>query len=131
MTNAQANIADILRSDPTIRDLIASRKAIVPAGKLTGKSKYPAITIQEGGTVRQGSHLNISSYYIRVYDDMQWDAIRINEIGYRINKLLDHIEMELDRGRFISLSFERSLPFLEDQSLHKNYIEYQYKVESV
>lgn len=131
MTNGKAVIAKILKTDEELRDLLPNRKSIVPAGMLTGESKWPAITIQEGPIVRDGSYKLITEYYIRVYDEKRNGSIFIDKIGYRIHQLLDDQQLELERGRFITCRFQDSLGELDDPTLNKNFIQYRYRIESV
>lgn len=131
MTDAKAVVSDILKADPIIRDIIANRKSIVPAGRLTGKSKYPAITIQGGPIVRREEYTDIVNIYIRAYDDPVNSTIYIDKIGNRLKQLLDHQTLELEQGVFVKCTFDSSLAELEDQALHKTFIEYHYTIATL
>ena len=131
MTDAKQVIARTLKADEELRDMLPNRKSIYPAGMLTGKGPWPAITIQEGPTVRNGEFLNVNEFYIRVYDEKPNGTIYIGKIGDRILELLDRAELELLRGRFIRCRFQDSLGELDDPSLDKNFVQYRYRIMSV
>ena len=131
MTDVKEIIARILKGDQELRDLIGNRTSIVPAGLLTGKHKFPAITVQEGPIVRDGEFMNINEFYIRVYDEKKNGTIYIAPIGYRIMQLLDKCEMELKRGRFIKAAYMDSIGEYDDPSLNKNFVQYRYRINTV
>lgn len=131
MTDAKAQIAKILKDDDDLRDLLGNRQSIVPAGNLTGTTKFPAVTIQEGPVVRDGEHKTINEFYIRAYDEKGKGTINIDRIGWRIHELLDRAEIPLTRGRFIKCRYNDSLGEMDDPQLNKNFVQYRYRIQTV
>jgi len=131
MTDAKAVIKDFLIEDSVIRELLPNRKSIYPMGKLVGDSKMPAVMLQDGPIINIDENLMQNDIYIRIYDDPEMGTINIYEIGNRIFEILHNKRLPLEHGQFIKCKFNNTTGELEDQSLHKRFVEYQYRILSI
>lgn len=131
MTDAKAVIKDVLLADQVLREMLPNRKSIYPMGKISGESKMPAIMMQDGPIVNLEENLLQNEIYIRVYDEPELGTININPIGQRIFDLIHQKRLPLENGQFIKCKFYNTTGELEDQSLHRRFVEYQYRILSI
>lgn len=127
MTDAKAVVLDILRNDETLRNMLPNRNSFYRMGQLNGDSRLPAITFQDGPSVNLEENLFQSELYLRIYDDPLNGTINITPIGRRIMELLHQKQLNFEEGRFIKCKLNNTLGELEDQAIHKVFVEYQYR----
>lgn len=131
MIDAKAAVLDILRQDSTLRDMLPNAKSFYRMGQINGETKLPAISFQTGPSVLIEENLYLNELYLRVYDEPEMGTMNISPIGQRIKALLHQQRFSLDDGVFVKCKLNNTLGELEDQAIHKTFVEYQYRIYSI
>lgn len=102
--------------------------SVYPAGKASGSSVTPFITIQVGGQTKLDTHLFDELYYIRVYNGSERAYTAIQKALERVKELLEGYELSLDNSRLVRAKYESTGPELVDESLKLNFMESRFRL---
>lgn len=131
MIDGKATIREVLMADDILRDLLPNRKSFLKVGDLNGETKMPALTFRDGPTVNLDQRLFQHEIYVRIYDEPQNGTINISEIGRRLVQLIHLQELPLTDGRFIQCKLNNTLGELEDPTIRKTFVEYQFRILAI
>lgn len=131
MNDAKATIRDILMGDDIIRDLLPNNKVFYKMGEVKPDGKFPALMFQDGPIVNLEHFSFRQDIYVRVYDEPQNGTIYINKIGNRMRKLLHLQQFTIEDDVMVECRLNNTLGELEDQTIGKNFVEYQFRITTI
>ncbi len=141
MQDEKNKIYSRLTADATLMNLLASNvpfyntagtaakaNSIYPAGKASGASNKPFITIMSIGQTRLDYHLYDEFFAIRAYDEISKSYVTIEKILEQVKVLLDRYEFNLSSARLVQVRLETTGPELVDEALKLNFQESRYRL---
>ena len=141
MRDEKEKIHARLVADSTLLALLASNKpfynlasgtaatanSIIPAGKATGETITPFVTIQIGSTTQLGNKMYDMFIYVRAYGSIKKAYVKIQQILERVQVLIHDYEFSLD-STLVQAKYESTLPEMVDESLGLNYQESRFRL---
>lgn len=141
MKDEKDKIYQRLVADSTLTNLLAANtpfynpngasaktNSIIPAGKATGETNGPFVTIQNGNETKLGTKLYDLFVYIRVYDSTQKSYTQIQAILERIKVLLDGYEFSFNSSALVQAKYDNTVSETVDESLNMNFQESRYRL---
>lgn len=141
MYDTKLEIYNKLKADSSLLNMLALNKpyfnvsgyastvnSIIPAGKATGETISPFITIQAGPETRFQEHSYNAFFYIRVYNSNDKSFVDIDKIAQRVIDLLDESTLTLTTAVFVKLIYEDISVEDTDEELNLNFREMKFRV---
>jgi hypothetical protein len=141
MYDTKLEIYNKLKADSSLLNMLALNKpyfnvsgststvnSIIPAGKATGETISPFITIQAGPETRFQEHSYNAFFYIRVYNSNDKSFVDIDKIAQRVIDLLDESTLTLITAVFVKLIYEDISVEDTDEELNLNFREMKFRV---
>lgn len=141
MKDEKDKIYQLLVADSTLTNLLALNKpfynpsgtaaktnSIFPAGKATGETVGPFVTIQVGNETKLGTTIYDLFIYIRAYDSIQKSYTKIQTILERVKVLLDGHSFTFSSSVLVQAKYDNTVSETVDESLNMNFQESRYRL---